>query len=69
MERISSIKKIIGLSFALQLICISVCAEVKLPALFTDNMVLQQCTDVPFWGEATPNKVIKIIVGWEFSGI
>ncbi|BCI63332.1 9-O-acetylesterase [Coprobacter secundus subsp. similis] len=65
MEKISGMKKIIGLSFALQLICISIYADVRLPALFTDNMVLQQCTDAPFWGEAAPNKVVKVMVGWE----
>ena len=39
-------------------------AKVKLPALFTNNMVLQQQSDVPFWGDATPNKKVKITTSW-----
>lgn len=30
-------------------------AEIKLPALVGDNMVLQQATKVRLWGNATPN--------------
>ena len=29
-------------------------AEIKLPALVSDNMVLQQATKVRLWGNATP---------------
>lgn len=39
-------------------------AKVKLPALFTNNMVLQQQSDVLFWGEAVPNKKVEIITSW-----
>jgi len=39
-------------------------AKVKLPALFTNNMVLQQQSEVPFWGDATPNKKVKITTSW-----
>lgn len=39
-------------------------AKIKLPAIFTDNMVLQQQSEVPFWGEATPAKTVKITTSW-----
>ncbi len=39
-------------------------AEVKLPAVFGNNMVLQQQTDAAIWGAATPNKTVKIITSW-----
>ena len=41
-----------------------VAATVKLPAIFTSNMVLQQQSQVPFWGEAAPNKTVKITTSW-----
>ena len=39
-------------------------AKVKLPAIFTNNMVLQQQSDVQFWGDATPKKTLKITTSW-----
>ena len=39
-------------------------AIVKLPAIFSSNMVLQQQSQVPFWGTATPNKKVKIFTSW-----
>jgi len=42
----------------------SVKAAVKLPAIFGDNMVLQQQTDAAIWGEATPNKTVKVTTSW-----
>ena len=39
-------------------------AEVKLPAVFSDNMVLQQNTNARFWGSADPQEKIRIIASW-----
>ena len=39
-------------------------AEVKLPVIFGDNMVLQQQTDAAIWGTATANKTVKIVPSW-----
>ena len=39
-------------------------AKVKLPPIFTNNMVLQQQAEVPFWGESSPNKVVRVITSW-----
>ena len=35
-------------------------AKVTLPAIFTDNMVLQQQSDVKIWGRAKPGKAVKV---------
>ena len=40
-------------------------AQVKLPALVSDNMVLQQNTKVNLWGWASPNEKINILPGWQ----
>jgi sialate O-acetylesterase len=37
-------------------------AEVKLPALFSDHMVLQQDKNIRFWGTATPGEKISVSV-------
>lgn len=42
----------------------SVFAEVKLPALFTDNMVLQQKAKVAVWGWAKPKTKITVSNTW-----
>lgn len=42
-----------------------VISQVVFPAIFSDNMVLQQKSDVPIWGSAKPNKNIKIVTSWD----
>jgi len=39
-------------------------ADVKLPAVISDNMVLQQCREVPIWGWAEPGEQIKVSFSW-----
>ncbi len=39
-------------------------AEVKLPAVLGDNMVLQRDSQVNLWGWAKPRKVVKIKTSW-----
>ena len=39
-------------------------AKVQLPPVFSDNMVLQQKSSVPFWGTANPGKILKITTSW-----
>ncbi len=39
-------------------------AEVKLPAFFMDNMVLQQQTTARLWGTATPKKEVTLTASW-----
>lgn len=45
----------------------SISAQVKLPALVADNMVLQQNSKVNLWGWAAPNEKINIRLGWQNS--
>lgn len=40
--------------------CQSPASEITLPALFTDNMVLQRDQEVPVWGRATPDGVVTV---------
>jgi sialate O-acetylesterase len=40
-------------------------AEVKLPAIFGDHMVLQQQTGAALWGSATENKMVKVTTSWD----
>ncbi len=42
-------------------------AEVKLNALFTDRMVVQQNTKIPIWGRADPQEEINIETSWGAS--
>lgn len=39
-------------------------AKVKLPEILSDNMVLQQQTEVNLWGTATPNAEVHISPSW-----
>lgn len=56
-------KKIL-LLFLILSVKFSVSAQVKLPALVGDNMVLQQNVKVNLWGWASPNEKINISLGW-----
>jgi len=42
-------------------------ADVKLPAVIADNMVLQQKTNAPIWGWADPGEKIAIATSWKKS--
>ncbi len=39
-------------------------ANIKLPAIFGDNMVLQQQTNAAIWGKATQNKTVRVTTSW-----
>jgi sialate O-acetylesterase len=39
-------------------------AAIKLPAIFSDNMVLQQQTNVALWGTATNNTKVIVTTSW-----
>lgn len=40
------------------------CAQLKLPAIFSDHMVLQQQTEVPVWGWAKAGEAVQISYSW-----
>lgn len=46
-------------------IALSSAAMIKLPALMSDNMVLQQKTDARLWGEAKPGSKVTVNVSWD----
>ncbi len=60
-------------NYQLKAICLSIfmlaCTvaytQVSLPAMFSDNMVLQQKTNAPIWGKAGSNKNVKIVTSWD----
>jgi hypothetical protein len=59
------IKKIkVLLIVILILSCDSKKQNLKLPSIFSDHMVLQQKTDVIFWGKSNPNDKIVITGSW-----
>ena len=39
-------------------------AEVRLPAVLGDNMVLQRNSEVNIWGWATPRKTVRVKTSW-----
>ncbi len=41
--------------------------SIVMPAIFSDNMVLQQNTQVPFWGKAEPGEAVSINCSWGAS--
>ena len=44
-------------------------AQIDLPALFSDNMVLQQQLKAPFWGWAKPGEIVLIKGSWNNTAI
>ncbi|WBL23120.1 sialate O-acetylesterase [Zunongwangia sp. HRR-M8] len=46
------------------LISINAIANVSLPGIFSDNMVLQRNSDVVIWGWADPGEEIKLVASW-----
>lgn len=44
-------------------------AEIKLPAIIADHMVLQQKSDAALWGWANPNEEIEINASWNNKAI
>lgn len=51
------------------LLCVSthmnLTAEIALPSVFTDGMMLQQQADVRIWGKASPNKDVSLTTSWD----
>lgn len=52
------------LSLAAMLAVVQLSAKVTLAPLFTDNMVLQQKTEVKMWGTAAPKKLVTVNTSW-----
>jgi len=52
------------LAFICLTISVSVLAEVRLPSILNNNMVLQQQSQVKIWGWADPNEKVNITTSW-----
>lgn len=44
-------------------------AEIKLPAIFSDNMLLQQNAQMNIWGKADANKTVTIKASWSKNAV
>lgn len=56
--------RMIGLAASLFLLTIEVQAQISLPSIFTDHMVLQQNSDAPVWGWGNASAKIKVVGSW-----
>ena len=50
---------------ALLAVATTASAKVKLQPLFSSNMVLQQQTQAPIWGEAMAGKTVTVVTSWD----
>ncbi|KAA6342687.1 hypothetical protein EZS27_009589 [termite gut metagenome] len=57
--------KVIVLVALVAMCNLSVFAQVTLSALFSDNMVLQQQSEVPVWGKASPDQKVIVKSSWD----
>ena len=55
---------IIAFLIVLGISSVNLYGEVKLPAIFSDNMVLQQKTETAIWGLAEKNSTVRITTSW-----
>ena len=56
------------ISFTLWMLVVfntSMFGKIILPSVFSDNMVLQQNSNVAIWGWSDPCEIIKIVLGWD----
>lgn len=51
------------------LACTSLKAQLRLPAVFNDHMVIQQKASVPIWGWTYPSQDVTIKVSWDTTTI
>lgn len=57
-------KRLHFMFFIALFISLSTYADIKMPAIFCDNMVLQQQSDVVIWGGAKPKTDVRITCSW-----
>ncbi len=63
------VKRILIFSAALLTSLTAAHAQVKLPHVISDNMVIQQDTDVRLWGWDKPNKTVKVTTSWNSNTV
>lgn len=56
----------VSITLLISFLCLStqLFSQLSLSALFSNNMVLQQKTDIPIWGKSTPGNNVKITTSW-----
>lgn len=59
--------KKISLLFIVASMLLTANAEIKLPAFFSSDMVLQQQTTANIWGKADPNKKVTLFTSWNLK--
>ena len=57
-------KKVLLLLISILVFTSTVFGKITLPALFSDNMVIQQQANVTLWGTAKPSSIVKLITSW-----
>lgn len=60
-------QKVLFLYLAMTCSSLTLFAKISLPAVFTDNLVLQQKTEAPIWGKASANKNVKLTTSWDMK--
>lgn len=60
----TSIKRLSSAVFISAVFLLGVKANISLPEIFSDNMVLQQKSEVPFWGWAKTGETVTIKADW-----
>ena len=56
--------KVMAISIVFAISSATLSAEIKLPSIFGDNMVLQQQTEASIWGKAAANSTVKVSTSW-----
>lgn len=64
-KKVVNMNKNLAISLFFLLGSATLSAQVKLLPIFSDNMVLQQQTQAPIWGESKPNKKVEIKTSWD----
>jgi hypothetical protein len=62
-------RRVIVAALAMQMACAVASAEVRLPSLFSDHMVVQQGRDIPVWGWAKPGEVVTVTLSNRSSSV
>ena len=66
-------KVLLNLVFLFALVCFAEAQEFKVADIFSDNMVLQQKINNPFWGWGKPGTKVTISTSWnpdkEYTGV
>jgi sialate O-acetylesterase len=57
--------KLSVLSLLITICALPLPAQLTLPPVFSDNMVLQQLSDAPIWGADVPDKEVTVATSWD----